>query len=181
MDSNRSRSGMLVGLAAAAGAFGVAVMMSAVTAPTARADAFSDIISSFEDDFTAGQADFASASADFGSGDPSDGLASFFSGLDDDFVGPGAGVYIATVQALLNEPPGNVAEFFDIGPATDFTSGLAEAQSAFSVGEGAFAQAATDLSSGDYGDAADLEVFGSTESFIFAPQFLIEGVAASSF
>jgi hypothetical protein len=181
MDSNRSRSGMLVGLAAAAGAFGVAVMMSAVTAPTARADAFSDIISSVEDEFTAGQADFASASADFGSGDPSDGLASFFSGLDDDVVGPGDSVYLQTVLVLLNEPDSSGPFFVDIGPEADFTSGLADAQSAFSTGEGAFAQAATDLSSGDYGDAADLEVFGSTESFIFAPQFLIEGVAASSF
>jgi hypothetical protein len=179
MDSNRSRSGMLVGLAAAAGAFGVAVMMSAVTAPTARADAFSDIISSVEDEFTAGQADFASASADFGSGDPSDGLASFFSGLDDDVVGPGDSVYLQTVLVLLNEPDSSGPFFVDIGPEADFTSGLADAQSAFTTGEDLFAQAATDFSSGDYFDAADLDVFGSTQSFVISPEFLIEGVVAA--
>jgi hypothetical protein len=47
MDNNRSRTGVLVGLAAAAGAFGVAAMMSAATAPTARADAFTDMIHTF--------------------------------------------------------------------------------------------------------------------------------------
>jgi hypothetical protein len=124
MDSNRSRTGVLVGLAAAVGAFGAAAMMSAATAPTARADAFSDIISSVEDDFAGGQADFASASADFGSGDPSDGLALFFSGLDDDVVGPGDSVYLGTVDALLNEPTDNGGYFFEIGSAADFTSGL---------------------------------------------------------
>lgn len=127
-------------------------MMSAATAPTARADAFSDIISSVEDEFTAGQAEFASASADFGSGDPSDGLSLFFSGLDDDVVGPGDSVYLQTVLVLLNEPDSSGPFFFDIGPAADFTSGLADPQSSFSTGEDLFAQAATDLSSGDYFD-----------------------------
>jgi hypothetical protein len=61
MDSNRSRFGMLIGLGAAAGAFGVAAMMSAATAPTARADAYSDIISAVDGDFAAGEAEFASA------------------------------------------------------------------------------------------------------------------------
>jgi len=58
MDSNRSRFGMLIGLAAAAGAFGVAVMMSAVTAPTARADDFSDVISAVDGDYTGVAASF---------------------------------------------------------------------------------------------------------------------------
>jgi hypothetical protein len=178
MDSNRPRAATLIGVAAV-GAFGVAVMMSAVTAPTARADAFSDIISSVEDDFTTGQAEFASASADFGSGDPSDGLALFFSGLDDDVVGPGDSVYLGTVDALLNESTDNGGYFFEIGSAADFTSGLADAQSSFSAGEGAFAQAATDLSSGDYGDAAVTELAGSTFSIVFPPEFLIEGLVAA--
>jgi hypothetical protein len=41
----------LVGVAAAAGAFGVAVMMSAATAPTARADDFTDVISEVDADY----------------------------------------------------------------------------------------------------------------------------------
>jgi hypothetical protein len=175
----RSRSGILVGLAAAVGAFGAALMMSAVIAPTARADDFTDIINSLEIDFGYGQAEFASASADFGSGDPSGGLAALFSGLDDDVVSPPDSVYEAAVQILLNEPVGGVSYGITIGPEADFTSGLADAQSSFSTGEDLFAQAATDLSSGDFGDAAQLEVFGETQSFIFPPEDLIEGVVAA--
>jgi hypothetical protein len=179
MDGYKSRTGVLAGIGAAAGAFGVAVMMSAATAPTARADAFSDILSAVEADFTAGQADFATASADFGSGDPSEGLASFFSGLDDDVVGSENSVFLGTVEALLNEPTDSGGYFLDIGTVADFTSGLANAEASFSFGETDFAQAATDLFSGDYGDAADLEVSGSAFALVFAPEWLLEGVAAS--
>jgi hypothetical protein len=179
MASNRSRAATLIGLGAAAGAFGVAAMMSAATAPTARADAYSDIISAVDGDFAAGQAEFASASADFGSSDPSDGLAAFFSGLDDDLFGPGDSVYIGTVEALTNESTSGDPFTFEIGSEPDFTSGLADAQASFTLGEGFFAQAATDLSSGDYGDAANFEAVGTAFSLVFAPEDLLEGVAAS--
>jgi hypothetical protein len=61
------RPGVLIGLAATVGTFGVAAMMSAATAPTARADDFSNIINAIDGDFTAGQADFTAAVSDFGS------------------------------------------------------------------------------------------------------------------
>src|ERR1700689_2795012 len=74
MDSNRSRTGVLVGLAAAAGAFGVAAMISAATPPTARADDFTDIVNAVEAELAFGQAAFTTASTDFGSSDVTDGL-----------------------------------------------------------------------------------------------------------
>ena len=70
MSDTRSRSGILVGLAAAVGAFGAAAMMSAATAPTARADDFTDChqrswtatTRTLRPDFTAALADFSSSS-----------------------------------------------------------------------------------------------------------------------
>jgi hypothetical protein len=179
-DGMRSRSGILVGIATVAGAFGVAVMMSAATAPTARADDFTDLISSFEQDFSQGQPEFASASADFGSGDQVDGLQALFSGLDDDVLGPAQSVYRATVDVLLNEPVGNVSYGFSIDGNTvpDFTTGVVYLENDVSGAEGDFAQAAMDLSSGDYGDAADAQITASTE-LVFGAEFLLEGVAAS--
>src|SRR5271168_493275 len=69
MDSNRSRAATLIGVAAAAGAFGVAAMMSAATAPTARADDLTEIVNAVDGDFANGTADFNTAFGDFSGGD----------------------------------------------------------------------------------------------------------------
>jgi hypothetical protein len=61
MDSNGLRAATLIGVAAAAGAFGAAALMSAATAPTARADAYSDIVADVEADLTYGQTAFGQA------------------------------------------------------------------------------------------------------------------------
>jgi hypothetical protein len=180
MDGNRSRTGVLVSLGAAAGAFGIAAMMSAATAPTARADDFTDLISSLGQDFSQGQPEFASASADFGSGDPSDGLAALLSGLDDDVEGPADTFYKATVDVLLNEPFGNISYGFGLDglPVPDIATGVAYLEGDISTAEGEFAQAAMDLASGDYGDAADQEILAST-FLIFGAEFVFEGAANS--
>ena len=103
MDSNGSRTGVLVGLAAAAGAFGVAAMMSAATAPTARADDFTDIVNGVEAELAYGQAAFTTAFTDFGSSDVTDGLQALVNGSYDDLVGAPDSLYIGTVEALTNE------------------------------------------------------------------------------
>ena len=64
MDSNKPRIQILIGLAAAAGAVGAAAMVSTATAPTARADDFTDIITYVD-------ADFADAHKDPVNWDPS--------------------------------------------------------------------------------------------------------------
>src|ERR1700677_2547620 len=78
MDSNRSRVGMLIGLGAAAGAFGAAAIMSADTAPTARADDFTDVINAVDAAYSSGQIEFGIADTDFGGSNINDGLAAFF-------------------------------------------------------------------------------------------------------
>ena len=80
MSDPRSQPGILVGLAAALGAFGAAAMMSAATAPTARADDFTDIITAVDSDYAAGQGDFTTAFADFDSNEFAPGLTTFLKG-----------------------------------------------------------------------------------------------------
>jgi hypothetical protein len=176
MGDTRSRAGAMVGLVAAAGAFGVAALMSAATAPTARADDFTDVINNVDADLTAGQTDFSAAFSDFGSSNVNDGLAALFSGVDNDFLGAPDELYVGTLDLLANEP---VASFSIGVPAeTDFASGLSDAETIFAIADTNFADAGTDLSSGDYADAAYFSGVGSVVDLI-ALQTLIEGVVAS--
>jgi hypothetical protein len=159
MSHAKSRGGMLVVLGAAAGAFGAAAMMSAAVAPTARADDFTEIISSVDADFTAATEDFNSAYADFGSSELAPGLASFLDGVNDDLLSAPENLLIGTAEALDNEaisPPLT----WNLVPEASFADGLAQAESDFSQGEGFLSQAATDLSSGDYGDAVSADLNG---------------------
>jgi hypothetical protein len=67
MGHKRSRA-VLVGLSATAGAFAAAAMISAASAPTARADDFSDILADVQAEQAAAQADFTTATQDFATG-----------------------------------------------------------------------------------------------------------------
>jgi hypothetical protein len=177
MAKNRSRIGTMVGLAAAAGAFGVAVTMSAATAPAARADDFTDVINAVDGDLTAGQTEFGIAETDFGSSDVNDGLAAYFSGVDDDFVGAPNNLSLGTLDLLANHSVAG-SLIVDLPPETDFTSGLTEAESLLSDSGGYFSDAAGALSSGDYVDAAAYDYYGSVyDAASF--QVLLEGVVAS--
>lgn len=174
----RSPARILVGLAAAAGAFGTAAMMSAATAPTARADDFTDIISAVEGDFAAGQGQLTSAFADFGSNNVSGGLTELFSAVDNDFLSAPNNLLVGSVEALTNESiTGSQAlGLFDPG---SFSQGLTLAESFVSTGEGYFTTAATDFAAGEYGEAALLDLFGSDYVSIVPLEELIIGAAAS--
>jgi hypothetical protein len=177
MDSNRSRAATLIGVVAAAGAFGVAGLMSAATAPTARADDFTDVINAVDEDFTFAQADFAQAFGDFDTGNVNVGLAEFISGVDNDFLAAPDNLYIGTVDLLTNEP---VADSLEVGlfPESGFSSGLTDAEAAFAFGQTQLTDAATALSEGDYAGAADYDALSSF-SDVVGVQELLEGVVAS--
>jgi hypothetical protein len=177
MGDMQSRFGILVGVAAAVGAFGAAAMMSAATAPTARADDFTDVINAVEGDFTAAQDQFTLAGTDFGGGDVSDGLAAYFTGLDDDLVGAPYNLELGTLDLIANDPV-TASLVATIPPVTDFTAGLSEAEGFFSTGATYFSDAATALSAGDYVDASYLDYLGSLYD-VASGQVLIESVVAS--
>jgi hypothetical protein len=175
----RSRAGVLVGLAAAAGAFGVAAIMSAATAPTARADDYTELINSLNEDYGFGQTAFTAASADFAGSDFSGGLAAFFSGVNDDVLSPSDDVLIATADVLSGEPFGAGAIAWNIGAEPDFAHALSDAQFFFTEGQSFYSTAASDLTSGDYSDAAAFDGYGLDYSAILPLEALILGGAAS--
>jgi hypothetical protein len=178
MDSNRSRAATLIGVAAAAGAFGVAAMMSAATAPTAHADDFTDIITAVDADFTAGQSDFTTAFADFGSNEFAPGVTTFFEGLDADILTAPNNLAFGTVEALQGETLSFTFPFALSTPAT-FADALTVAQAEVVQGEADLASVATFLGGGSY-DTAALELLTGTESVSVLPlEELLLGAAVS--
>jgi hypothetical protein len=174
----RSHARILVGLAAVAGAFGSAAMMSAATAPTARADDFSDIISAVDGDFAAGQADLTTAFADFGSNNLSGGLVELFDGVDDYVLAAPNNLLVGSVEALTNE---SVTDSEPLGlflPGS-FSEALTTVESFVTTGEDYLTTSATDFAAGDYGQAALLDLFGSDYVSIVPLEELILGAAVS--
>jgi hypothetical protein len=181
MDNNRSRAATLLGFAAAAGAFGVAAMMAAATAPTARADLSSDFYYDFiapvDYDFTEGQTDFSTAFSEFGTNDVNDGLASLLSGVNNDFLAIPDSLAVGTVDLLTNESVDGALDFYVI-PASDFTSATADAESDFAQSQGWLTDAWTALPGGSYAYAVDCVAIGSYFD-VAAVQTLLEGALAS--
>jgi hypothetical protein len=178
MDSNRSRTGVLIGLAAAAGAFGVAAMMSTAAAPTARADDFTDIVTYVDSDLGVGQADITTAFSDFSSGDFATGLASLFQGIDDDFLAAPDNLVIGTVEALEGEGIGGPL-LFNLGEL-NFAGGLADAEDQFSYAVGSdFGDIPTELAAGDYGVATYDVLLGADYASVVPLEDIILGAAAS--
>jgi hypothetical protein len=178
MDSNRSRAATLIGVAAAAGAFGVAAMMSAATAPTARADDFTDIINAVDSDFTAGQGDFTTAFADFDSNEFAPGLTTFFEGLDADILTAPNNLALGTVEALQGETLSFTFPFALTTPTT-FADALTLAQGDVVQGEADLASVAAFLGGGSF-DTALIESLAGTDAVSVLPlEELLLGAAVS--
>jgi hypothetical protein len=177
MPNNKSRVG--IGLVAAGAAFGLAALMSGATAPTARADDYTDLIHLVDENLASGQAAFTIASTDFGSGDSSDGLAAFFSGVDDDFLSTSNNALAITVEALTGESLNYGDGEFNVLTEPDFATALGDAQYFFGQGESFFSTAASLLSSGDYGGAAFYDGLGLDYTAVIPLEALILGGAAS--
>jgi hypothetical protein len=181
MSDTRSRSGILVGLAAAAGAFGAAAMMSAATAPTARADDSTLIIDAIDGDYTAGQADFTAAFTDFGDGAKGflPGLAELFGGMNEDSLAAPDNLLLGTVEALQGDPITSSLFFDDLTVPGSFADASAEAQILFNQGEGFLSNAAIAFSAGDYSAATDLGLAGSADASVLPLEELILGAASA--
>jgi hypothetical protein len=169
----------LVGLAAAAGAFGVAAMMSAATAPTARADDFSSIIAAVDGDFAFGQAALTTAYSDLASNELVPGLTSFFDGVNDDTLSAPNTLLIGTVEALTNEPILTGTSNWEFLAPTSFADALSDAQGYFASAQTYFADAVTAFTSGDYGTAAYYDLYGMDLSSIAPLEILLIGSAAA--
>ncbi|WP_428339784.1 hypothetical protein [Mycobacterium sp.] len=178
MRSSRSRTGMWIGFGTAAVAFGLAATLSAATAPTARADDFSDILAAVDGDYAAGQTAFTLADSYFNvSGDFAPGLAELFYGLDDDVLGAPDNLLLGTVEALTGNPiDGSLA--FNFGVPPDFTSGVADAEGFFNTTVQTLQSASGFLASGDYVDATYADLLGGDYFTIALQEFLIGAAVA---
>jgi hypothetical protein len=178
MGDTRSRYGVLIGLTAAAGAFGAAAMMSAATAQTARADDFTDVINAVDGDYADGQTAFTTAFTDFSSNELGNGLAAFFSGVNDDALSAPNNLLIGTVDLLTNQAvSGSTAwDFPNVG---DFSGAEILAQQSITLGESELTNAATDLADGFYGSAAFNDLFGVDDAFVVPLEELLMGAAVS--
>jgi hypothetical protein len=174
MDLKKSRS-LLVGLGAAVAAFGAAAMMSAATAPTARADDFTDIIAAVDGDFTDAQTAFSAAFTDFGSNMVPKGLAALYDGVDEDFWSAPTNLELGTVEALTGVPI-DPSIGVSMPVPTDLSDAETIAQGDFTQGEAYFADAATALTSGDYATAVTDSSLGSLFAFDLPGQELLIGV-----
>jgi hypothetical protein len=177
MSETRSRSGILIAVAAAVGAFGAAAMMSAATAPTARADDSTLIIDAIDGDFAAGQADYTSGLAEFGSGAFVPGLAEFLGGVNEDSLAAPQNLLLGTVEALEGDPISSTLFVDDLSIPKTFADASAEAQIFFNTGEGFLANAADAFSAGDYGAGTYEELIGSDYATVLPLEELILGVA----
>jgi hypothetical protein len=172
--SYKSQRGTMVGFGAAMGAFSAAAMMSAVSAPTARADDFTDIINIVGGEFATGQSYFELGATDFGSADVPDGLAALISGVDNDVFATSDSILIGTAQALTNEPLDPVQDTFAFeviaspNLLTDFIG-------YFGMGESYLTAGAEALSAGAFGDGIGDVLVGSEYVSIFSAEALLVG------
>jgi hypothetical protein len=167
---------VLIGTAAAVGAFGAAAIISAATAPTAHADDFTDIVNDIESDFSNGQTAFNAADTDFANNDVPAGLAALIDGTNDDFVATSDDVFAGTVDALTNQPViGPIG--LNLPAPTDFAAAVSAAEYYYGQGQTELADAATALSNGDYATAAGEYVVSSIYGFSFPLEELVVGAS----
>jgi hypothetical protein len=145
---------MWVGLSAAS-AFGVAALMSTATAPTARADDFSDIVADVQALISNAQGDFAIAGADFAGGISQfpDGLAESFDAIDDLLLAPDQ-VFVGSVDALTGVPVTEFGPDSTLPVETTLTGALSDAQTIATEVTQALENLPTALSTGDFNQAA---------------------------
>jgi hypothetical protein len=145
----RRRRGIAVGLGAAAAALLAAGLSQLATAPTARADDFTAILSNVETSLTEGQAAFTAGQAEFFLGTPAGfaaGLALDTAGSNDNLIGTTEDIIAGLTQSALGVTPMGVFGFPTVvDPATvadlqaAVTSDLTAGADAFNSADALFA------------------------------------------
>jgi hypothetical protein len=179
MSAKNLQCTILASLGAAAGAIGVAALVSTAAAPTARADDFTDTIATVETEIADGQTAFTSALSDFGSNHLTAGTAAFFDGLDNDLLSAPNTLLAGTVEGLTNEPYDIAAQIFDLPQPATFAEGVTNAEQLFTDGQGLLSVAASDLASASYGDAVFFDLFGTDLVSIVPLEEVLLGSVAS--
>lgn len=179
MGHQRSRA-VFVGVSAAAGAFAAAAMMSAATAPIARADdPYADILTAVQDELGYAQTAFSQAATDFGDGNAPGGLTELFIGTDDDLVGVPDILQVGTTDALTDVPviPASDFNFAELALSPSFVTptsladATTEAQSFYTVGV-TLSNDITNFAPTDYADTALYNALSSADQLIVPNEIL---------
>lgn len=185
MRRQRRLRGIAVGLGSTAGALLASAMSQLATAPTARADDFTDILNLVESTIGAGQLDFTSAQADFALGTPAgfaEGVALDNAGTNDFLIGSTDDILAGSLAAAVGETPG-LDELFLFPTAADPAT-LADLETAvtgvFTLGTDAFSDAEAGFALG----TPDGFAFGVSQSLVgldfytvLAPEQALLGLA----
>jgi hypothetical protein len=162
---SRSKSeSILVALGAAASACTAAILMSAASAPTARADDFSDIVSDVQQLTAASQTDYTGALTAFETGTG----AGYADGLEDLFAATNNGdllvsdeILLGSVEALQNQSIDGIGPLSPFVPEPDIATAVADLQNTVAMGQQYLADIPTELSAGDYSFAVEDYINGS--------------------
>jgi hypothetical protein len=174
---------VLVGLSAAAGSFAAAAMLSAVSAPTARADdPYTDILNDVTTELGYGQTALSQASTDFAGGDVTDGLAQLSIGTDDDLVGVPDILQVGTTDALTGVTviPASDFNFAHLDDSPTFTTpttlavATTEANSFYTEGV-TLSNDIASLSPTDYADTALDNALSTADQWIIPDQIVAIG------
>ncbi len=150
----KTQFGVLAGLTAV----GAALVMSAATAPHARADDITDIANAIESDYAAGQSAFSDASSAFASAEPGAGLTYVLAGFDDDAVSTTNNLLTGTVEALTGESiTGSLT--WDLAEPATFTVALGDLSSDLAAAQGLASSAVSEFTAGAYGLGTFDELF----------------------
>jgi hypothetical protein len=164
--------GAVIGIGAGA-ALAVALSQVAV-APTARADAFSDIVEEVQIVTANGQQDLASAALAFANLDPGDGLGLSISGLNDLFLFPQEDILVGTIDALLGHAPTPFG--WGVFPMDlDLSTAMTDAQGVISDGQSEIKDALTAFGNADIFDGLIHFVSGFNDLNVIAPDLLFIG------
>jgi hypothetical protein len=175
---HKPQTRLLIGLGAAAAAFGVAAMMSAVSAPTARADDYSDIIAQVESDFSDGSTAFTAAEASFAS-NPETGLEYLFAGINDDFLSAPQDFLVGSSEAANNLTLAFPGGEWGFDPVASITAGFNDAAGDLSSASSFATQVGEELAAGDYGYAAYEGVLAADYSTIVPLEEILLGAVGS--
>jgi hypothetical protein len=169
---SRRRNGIALGVAA--GAL-TAALSQLATAPSARADVYSDILDNVQSVAGVGQSELSLAALDFSQMDFGYGLSLSIAGADNAGLAPQEDLLVETIDALT----GNPLRFYDFGyfAPTDLTTAIADAQGVISDGQVYLGSALSDFGSGDFVDGLAQYIAALNDMFVTAPQEVFIGAA----
>lgn len=164
--------GTVIGLSA--GAVLAVPLSQLATAPTARADNFTEIFDNVQTIISAGQQDLTTAASAFANADFADALGLSISGSNDLSLFPQEDILVGTIDALLGHSPSVFSNgLFPMD--LDLATAMTDAQGVISDGQDEINEALTAFGNADLFDGLTKFVDGFNDLNVIAPDLLFIG------